>query len=160
MLGGDAKLLEEVCQGPPLGQEFEVVIQVVADQITVLLDGRSGFPNPIDDDSTGRATVGLFSFANQGASFHHLVVQPPSGKEPHSPPLNISPFSWSSPVGGNAVQMPSLRVERTDGSFRITWRDPEDLWLLTTSDRLGGEGNWNAAVQEPVSRGENRSVSL
>ncbi len=133
VVDGRASLLAGTFGGPPLGEIFEVAVEVIGNQISVLLDGKNAFPGPVFDDALSHGTVGLYSFANQAAQFHNLVVQAPSSKAPLLTDSVIDRTSLPSEDLTPPEARPELHFERRGERLRLRWQDPLSLWSLEST---------------------------
>ncbi len=157
VVDGVPTLLAGIYGGPPLGQAFELMVQVVGDQITIQLDGRDVFPDAITDGQLSHGTIGLFSFANEGAHFHNLIVQPPAEKA--SSPSALLGRGKPEPGLGQGGR-PQLQIEPAQHGIRIHWRDPGTAWGLESKQQLDGRSAWVPFTQPVSELGDVRYVDV
>jgi len=73
--GDDTPLAADEARGYTVDEELSVRIDVSGPNITVRLAGEPVFAEPAAEDAGhGSGTVGLYSWGNDGAAFHEIVV--------------------------------------------------------------------------------------
>ena len=160
VVNGHPTMLAGAYGGPPLDQEFEVAIQVQGDTIIILIDGNPAFTEQIRDDTIKNGTVGLYSFANSGAEFLGLVVQPPSSKGSFVPtsPLGLQTLPTDSEVIPN--QAPSLMITRHHPELELRWMDRDGHWTLQNSEQVGDNQEWRDVDIRPFLEEDDSVISL
>ena len=161
VLNGDATMLAGAYGTPPLGEAFELAIQVVDSQITVLIDDNLAFAEQIDDKEIDQGTIGLYSFANTGAEFLNLVVQTPSTKGHFGPTTGLDLQTLPNPADPTSIpQAPELKILRTPSNIELRWQDPNQQWQLQLTEQIGNDPDWKNIDRKPISQGTDRVLNI
>ena len=124
------------------GQTYQVEMQVEGSQLTVRIDGATIFA--VSDSSVTAGTVGLYTWANNGARFDDVQVTPVTGAPPPPPPPGTFPLTVSVSGSGAVTSSPGS-INCPSGSCSADFANNTSVTLTATPGSGASLSQWGGA---------------